>query len=130
MNRLQRTLPVLREAARMRPRHRHLFFHVCSNDVVKCLVDIVDNILRGNIALSERERRRLRRKATQLRAFAATTGSLAKKRRYLTQQKGGILPFLIPLVAALPALSQAAAVAGGLGAAAGGIATAVKAAKS
>ena len=114
----------------MRPRQRYPFFRVCSNDVVKCLVDIVDNILRGNIPLSERQRRRLRRRATQLGAFAAPGGGLAKKRRYLTQQKGGILPFLVPLVAALPALSQAAAVAGGLGAAAGGIATAVKAARS
>ena len=136
MNRLVRNAPVLREAARMSPSGRAHFFRACSTDVIKCLVDLLDNVLRGNIPLSERERRRLRRKATQLREFASrgrgrgAAGSLKQKRRFLTQQKGGIFPFLVPLIAALPALSQTAAIAGGLGAAAGGIATAVKAGQS
>ena len=124
---------MLQEAVRMRAPARTQCFRTCSNEVIKCLVDLVDNVLRGNVTMSETTRRHLRQRAAQLRAFASRgrgNTSLARKRRFLTQQKGGIFPFLVPLIAALPALSQAAAVAGGLGAAAGGIATAVKAARS
>ena len=86
-------------------------------EVVKAITDVVHNILRGKI--------RLGRQLEKLRKYKQTMRSLAKKglsiakRRAIIVQKGGFLPFLLPIIAAIakvgavaaPFIAKAAAIA-------------------
>ena len=110
MNRLKRNLPILKEISKISTRQRNKFLRKCHSDVIKTLVDITDNLLRGNFKISEFQRRKLKKHAQKLRKFTCKNESLAAKRKKLSQ-KGGIFPFLVPLIAALPSLATAAKIA-------------------
>ena len=89
-------------------RQRTVLFKKCSNDVIKALVDIAHNVLRGNIRLSSKTKSKLKKFKHQLRHLSNARSDLNSKKKYIIQ-KGGFLPFFAPLV---PLLIKAVMFAG------------------
>jgi hypothetical protein len=92
----------------------------CNSQVTKALVDIVHNLLKGNVRLSSQQKSKLKRYKQHLRFLAKPSKSLESKKRYLVQ-KGGFLPFLaplIPLLATIGPIIAKGALAGAAGTAA------------
>ena len=100
----------------------------CNDNVTRALIDMIHNLMKGNLRLSSKQKGKLRRYKQQLRFLAKPSSkSLTSKKKYLIQ-KGGFLPFLAPLI---PLLIKAATIAGPLiakGALAGAAGTAASAA--
>jgi len=87
-------------------------------EVVKAITDVVHNILRGKLKVG-RQLEKLRRYKQPMRDLTKKGLSIAKRRAIIVQ-KGGFLPFLVPIIAAIakvgavagPLIAKAAAVAG------------------
>ena len=101
--RIKRNLPLIRALAKARTlRERKLIMDTGGDDLVKSICECVTNVLRGNVRLKPKERRRLARYKRALRRIMNAKG-IGAKRRHLVQ-KGGLafLPALIgPLLGAL-----------------------------
>jgi hypothetical protein len=87
-------------------KQREAVLHKCNGEIVKAIVDIVHNVLKGRIKI--RNKNKLSKHKQQLRCVNQPGLSIAKRRQFLIQ-KGGFLPFLLPLI---PLIAKAAAFAG------------------
>lgn len=67
-------------------------------DFTKCLCEICDNLLKGNIPLTPKDKKRLERYRKQIRFLAEHKGKNIKAKRVRILQKGGaaFLPILLP----------------------------------
>lgn len=88
-----------------------------SKEMIQCVSECCQNVLKGNVALSPSQKQRLKSKRQHLRTLADKRVSIQKKKRVLNQ-KGG----LFPLLALAPIIAKAVAA----GALSGGVATLVK----
>lgn len=81
-------------------------------EIIYTICEICDNLLRGNIPLTESQKAKLKRYRVQIRNLAQKGGSLQKKKKIILQ-RGGALPILPILISALasvlPSLVKAAA---------------------
>ena len=68
-------------------------------DLVRCICDCVHNVLRGNIPLKEKEKKRLERHKDCLRKLV-NKKILDEKRKHLIQE-GGFLGALIPTLVSI-----------------------------
>ena len=96
---LRQHIPTLRALIRAKPATRIKLLKNSDKRTVDVIVEIVKNLLHGNINLSKQQYQKLKQKRASLRNFVQG-GSLKSRRRALTQ-KGGFLPALIPLLAPL-----------------------------
>ena len=106
-------------------KEREEHFLQCNKEVIKAIVDIINNVLKGKIKIQNRHK--LAKYKQHLRYLVNRRISLANKRQCIIQ-KGGFLPFLAPLI---PLLIKAAAFAAPIiakGALAGAAGTAAAAA--
>lgn len=72
-------------------------------DFVKCLCECANNIIKGNVALSEAQRRQIVCRKRSFRKLALKKTSLKEKRRIV--QSGGFLGALIgPIISVLSGL--------------------------
>jgi hypothetical protein len=69
--------------------------------LVECLRECADNILRGNVQLTQAQKTKLRRNKAGLRTLAKKSISLQKKKTVL--QRGGFLGYLLAPIASLVA---------------------------
>ena len=77
-------------------------------ELTSALCECAHNILRGTVRLTPREKARLRRYTSDLRAIANRKTAVTRRRRIL-QQKGGFLPALLAplaLTVFMPLLRQ------------------------
>lgn len=89
---LQTAKPNLRKAI-LKESDKSLIFAIC---------EICDNLLQGNIPLSEAQRQQLKRFRTILRRLAQRGEGWQTKRQYLVQKGGGaFLPLLLSAVASI-----------------------------
>lgn len=82
---------------------RELLIDFASSKDIRAVLEIVYNLLYGNLPLSSAQRRTLRKYQSTLRQIVSKTASLKRKREIL-KQDGGFLPTLIPI--ALSVLSS------------------------
>jgi len=76
---------------------RKNFVKNCQNDFVKCLCEVCDNLLKGNIPVNKEQRKKLYRHRNTIRFLASRKNkSLALKKRKLIQHGGAFLPILLP----------------------------------
>ena len=96
-------LNVLRRSS---PKVRRQLINTAPDDLIRTISECSLNVLRGNVRLNQREKRRLKPYRTILRGL--TTSRSAATRRRLINQKGGFLGALIgPLLGAvLPAVGK------------------------
>ena len=85
-----------------------MLFKKYNANVIKALVDVVHNIIKGNVRISSGSKNKLKKYKQQLRHLTKPSVSLKSKKQYIIQ-KGGFLPFLAPLI---PLFIKAAVVAG------------------
>ena len=72
---------------------RKLLIDKADRSLVECLCEIAENILRGNVRLTQLQKDRLKRNRTGLRELTKKSVTLKKKKDIL--QKGGFLGSLL-----------------------------------
>lgn len=81
------------------PRERRSLLTSANTDIIKALVELVHNTLHGNVPLTPKQIHQLHKYKQTLRALSRRSLSLEQKRHLLAkQQRGGFLPFLLPIV--------------------------------
>jgi len=68
----------------------------CPNSVIKTVCECALNLLRGNIPLTEKDKKQLKPFKRSLRKLSNKKVPLYKKRRLLVQRGEGFLGFLLP----------------------------------
>ena len=58
-------------------------------DLIRAISDAVNTLLRGNLPIKEQQRKKLRREIATLKKLSAKRGSVVKKRKILSSQRGG-----------------------------------------
>lgn len=71
---------------------------------IHSIVEIIRNLLKGNITLNKKEIRKLKKYCAVLRSISLGSKKTIKDKKKVLTQHGGFLPLLIPL--ALTALSK------------------------
>ena len=96
------------------PKLRVAILRSASDDFIKAIIEVALNVLSGNVNLPPAAVNRLRGHRTSLRNLAKCCGKTGVKRarKQLVKQKGGIIPFLIPVIAGFAGLGGAGAAAG------------------
>ena len=108
IERLQRNIPHLKKLKKASPKQRRKLLAKSKPDLINCICDCCLNITKGNLKISQAQKKRLVCYAPSIRALAKKRQSV-KKRKGILLQKGGFLPALL-----VPVLSLAASVLGGL----------------
>jgi hypothetical protein len=67
----------------------------CGTDALKAILEIVLNVMKGNVKVSEKVRRKLKKYKSSLRKLICPQLSLKSKRKVLIQS-GGFLNILLP----------------------------------
>lgn len=123
MHSLEKNREILQVLQTASPKLRKAIIENADDKVICVLVEIINNLLSGNIPLSTANKIKLRRWKTTFRKLCQTCinkkGVKIKPAREQLIQTGGALPFLIPLLA--PIIAKAAL--GGIAAAASGAIT-------
>ncbi len=90
------SLPYLQVLAKSKPKLRKLLIDHVPPSVLAAICECSLNVLKGVIPLPPRQRQRLARYKTHLRALANKRVSKKRKKRYLKQRGGGLLNVLLP----------------------------------
>ena len=75
------------------PHFRKKMLKDAPKELINCISECCQNILKGNVPLSKAQLQKLKSKRELLRHLADKSISVQKKKQYLNQ-KGGILPLL------------------------------------
>ena len=81
------------------PHIHRLVIRRSPDGVIKAICNAALNVQRGDIELSEKQKAQLRRHRSVFKALVSRKVSIKRKRAVL--QKGGFLPFLLPLIGAI-----------------------------
>jgi len=93
-NRVKKYLPVLKRINKLGDKVKRDYVRKCDRGFLDCISECAKNVLKGNVPLSDRQKKKLRRNRKDLRALFVKKTTLRKKRRIL--QKGGFLTALLP----------------------------------
>lgn len=77
---------------------------LADRDQVDAISEIIENVLRGTLVLTQTQHQRLRKYKKCMRQLVARRTALSKKKDYLKTYSGGFLPLL--LSAALPIIGS------------------------
>ena len=92
--RLKRNFNLLQVLQKAPPKQRKAILSTATRDLVLCISEIVDNILKGNLKLTKKQVARLKRYKNVLRNMANKKVSTKTKQKLLSQ-KGGFLSALL-----------------------------------
>jgi hypothetical protein len=84
-----------------RPNQRNSFLKTCQRDFIHCLCEICYNILRGNVPVSNIDRKKLEKYKTTIRLLATKRGYSFHHKKRAIIQKGGFLPLILPTILAI-----------------------------
>lgn len=107
--RVQKHRAVLQVLQNAKPSLRKAIIQASDKDLVYSLCEIADNLLRGNIPLTDTQKSKLQRYRTHIRKLAQKGGTIKSKKALLTQRGGAfpLIPLLISTAASvLPLLFQ------------------------
>ncbi|MCP4364286.1 MAG: hypothetical protein GY800_03185 [Planctomycetes bacterium] len=97
--RIKKYLEILKILKKATPEQRKALLKVADPDLILCLCECVDNILRGNIKLPKKKKDELAKYIKVLRKIQDRTIPKERKRALLVQN-GGFLPALLaPIIA-------------------------------
>ena len=92
--RLAKNLDMLKILKTAKPQQRKLILQSANNDLIYCLCECIQNLLHGNVKISQKRKIELKKYANILRKIADRKTKVQKKREILIQ-KGGFLPALL-----------------------------------
>lgn len=98
LKRLKENKHILFTLRRASPKLRKAILQSAPDDLIKSIIEIVFNILRGNHKISKSCKDSLKKYKKQLRNLSEPSHSLKVKRRVLIQQGGAFLPILLSTV--------------------------------
>ncbi len=87
--RLRKNFELLKILKKAKPNQRKILLEAAENDLIYCLCECIDNVLRGNVKLTAAKKKELAKHATVLRNIVDRRTKVHKKRALLVQ-KGGI----------------------------------------
>ena len=96
--RMRRSLPYLQILAVCKPKLRQAVIVHAPAEVILAICECSLNMLKGVIPLTPRQKRALSRYKKHLRALADKKVSRKQKKRYLSQNGGGLLTSVLPPV--------------------------------
>ena len=103
--RMRTNLPYLQILAKCKPKLRKFIIESGPSSIVLCLSECCLNLLKGVIPLTPRQKKRLSRYKTHLRALANKKVSIKRKKQFLNQKGGNLLTtFLPPVLSVLASL--------------------------
>ena len=107
--RRQNKLPLVKKHGRMlaalataEPKWRNRIIKEAPTELIHCISECCQNVLKGNVTLTPGQKRQLSPKCTHLRALASKSVSVKKKKQILNQKGEALLGLLLkPLVGAV-----------------------------
>ena len=96
--RMRGSLPYLQVIVKSKPKLRKLLIDNVPENVITAICECSLNLLKGVIPVTPRQKRRLVRHKTHLRALANKKVLRKRKKRLLSQKGGGLLTALLPPV--------------------------------
>ncbi len=104
-SRLKKHLDLLKVIHTSSPALRKAIIGKASTDAIRCLCDCSNNVLNGNVELTDAQRRRLNKYKSQLRQLIDKKRSVGAKRKLLIQSGGGLpVALLGPIIAVVASL--------------------------
>ena len=98
--RLRRNFKYLKYLKKAQRNQRCALLKSAHKDLILCICDCAVNVLKGNVRLTAKHKKALRRYRAALRALTENRRGVETKRKLLIQ-KGGFLPFLLaPILSA------------------------------
>lgn len=99
VQRVRKERPVLEVLKVAKPKLRKAVLAAADQSSIRTICEICHNLIGGAVPLTPDQKNKLARHKRALRMLAAKDTSLAKKRQYLLDQRGGaILPLLLSTV--------------------------------
>ena len=95
---------MLKVLSECNPKLRKLIIQHGGPGLLKCLCEICLNVLKGNVSLSQVQKRKLSRHKQKLRTLANPRASVASKKKLLVQQGGFIGALIGPVLSTLAGL--------------------------
>ena len=103
--RLKAHAPYLHVLATGNPKQREGVLAGASKELIYCICECALNILRGNVSLSTKEKKSLKRHRQKLRDLSNKKISIKKKRQLMLKQRGGwVTAVLAPILSSLAGL--------------------------
>lgn len=97
-----KNLPVLKTLATAPPKLRRMILENGNLQLVKAIVECIENVLKGNITLEEPSLKKLKKHKNALRAVSKTPNKLSQKKKVIIQRGGAFLPaLLLPVITVL-----------------------------
>lgn len=98
---VKKHLPALKLVQSAKPRLRKSILTNCDLDLIRAILECIQNTLLGNIKLTTNEKNKLKKFKSVLRKLLKSSGNLEEKRNLIVQNGGSFLPALLkPIVAA------------------------------
>lgn len=99
MSCLRKDAALLTALVHATPKERKALLKVCDTRRIRSVCECAYNVLRGNVRLSEKSKRKLSKHKVALRRLVRRGEGWIKKRKFLIQKGGGILlPLLLSTV--------------------------------
>lgn len=97
-----KNLPALRTLASAPPKLRRMILENGNLQLIKAIVECIENVLKGNIPIGESCFRKLKKHKSALRAVSISPNKLSKKKKVIIQKGGAFLPaLLVPVITVL-----------------------------
>lgn len=97
-----KNLSVLRTLASSPPKLRRMILETGNLQLIKAIVECIENVLKGNIPIEESSLKKLKKHKSALRAVLKSPNKLSKKKKVIVQKGGAFLPaLLLPVISVL-----------------------------
>lgn len=90
---------ILRVLRKARPALRKAILKEADKSIVYSIAEIADNLLIGNIPLTQKQKSQIRKHQNILRRLAERSEGWKKKKQLLNQSGGAFLPLLLTVIA-------------------------------
>lgn len=88
--------------ARAKPSERRDLLKRANFELIKSIVECVENVLNGNVKLDKNHLKRLKRYKSQLRKIKTSSKKWSSKKKVIIQTGGSFLPsLLLPVIGAI-----------------------------
>lgn len=97
-----KNLPVLKTLVSAPPKLRRMILENGNLQLIKAIVECIENVLKGNIPIEEGSFRKLKKHRAALRAVSKSPNKLSHKKKVIIQKGGAFLPaLLLPVITVL-----------------------------
>ena len=104
MSNLENNLRALKRLRKLTAKQRKVYVSCCNKQLVNCISEVSRNLLKGNIDLTTKQLKCLKRYKDVIRKVSCKKNSLKKRQKIITQN-GGFLGALIgPAIGAITSL--------------------------